>query len=64
MNEKQVDKKLSMLEKSFLIIWNEPLFSLNLQRFSGGVSFWKTNERNQLNKITIKIIILWQKLSL
>jgi hypothetical protein len=39
MNEEQVDTKMPTLEKSFLIIWNEPLFSLNLQRFSRGVTF-------------------------
>ena len=38
------------LKKSLSIIWNEPIFSLNLQRFSRGVSLWETNERNQLNK--------------
>jgi hypothetical protein len=34
MNEKQADTKMPTIEKSLLIIWNEPLFSLNLQRFS------------------------------
>ena len=37
-------------EKTFLIIWNERIFYLNLQRFSRGVSIRETKERIKLNK--------------
>ena len=39
-----------VFKKSLLIIWNECFISLNLQRFSWGVSPVETIKRIKLNK--------------
>ena len=50
---KLILNKLKIIQKSKnldSLFGKRGYFSLNLQRFSGGVPFRETNERNQLNK--------------